>query len=193
LPIIIMLTIIVVTIRFRPSFSMMCYRPRYREENQQCERILIDCVPFSTGGLSWGSAALAEGQEIPPQLRCSWRSDLCRNPRGDEDLTRFIESVKSFSFTGSRISKKAHLPKTMCFHRQNGPPSAKTSLLLVCQRGGGRGWGPSPIPPPTPLSRALLWANGFRLARIPHNAQHKCSKTTFWRGVSANRVFVAFT
>ena len=64
LPIIIMLTIIVVTIRFRPSFSMMCYRPRYREEHQQCERILIDCVPFSTGGLSWGSAALAEGQEI---------------------------------------------------------------------------------------------------------------------------------
>jgi hypothetical protein len=43
---------------------MMCYRPRYREEHQQCERILIDCVPFSTGGLSWGSAALAEGQEI---------------------------------------------------------------------------------------------------------------------------------
>ena len=103
------------------------------KESAMCtnlNRQKISCV-------SWGSAALAEGQEFPPQLRCSWRSDLCRNPRGDADLARFIESVKSFSFTGSRISKKAHLPKTICFHRQNGPRGAKTSLLLVCQRGAG--------------------------------------------------------
>jgi hypothetical protein len=77
LPIII-LTIIAVTIRFHPTLSMMCCRPRYREENQQCARIIIDGVPFSTGGLSWGSAALAEGHEIvdflppastPPRLK----------------------------------------------------------------------------------------------------------------------------
>jgi hypothetical protein len=29
-------------------------------------------------------------------------------------------------------------------------------------------------------------------ARIPHNAQHKCSQTVFWCGVSAHCVFVAF-
>ena len=91
---------------------------------------------------------------IPPQLRCNWRSDLCRNPRGDADLARFIESVKSFSFTGSRISKKIIFRKP-CFHRQNGPPSAKSSLLLVCQRGG---WGPSP----TPAREDKIWEKRAR-------------------------------
>jgi hypothetical protein len=73
---------------------------------------------------------------IPPQIRRGKRPDLCRNPRGDADLARFIGSVKSFSCTGVRTSKQIHLPKTMCFHTQNGPPKAKSSLLLVCQRGG---------------------------------------------------------
>jgi hypothetical protein len=61
------------------------------------------------------------------------------NPRGDADLARFIESVKSFSVTGFRIFKRMLIFRKQCVFTSKTALQAQKVDFYLYVRGGGVG------------------------------------------------------
>jgi hypothetical protein len=129
-----------------------------------CRKSTQSRFSSQSGVLDGGSAAQAEGLEIPPQLRCKRRSrSLSESPCGCRPGTTYGASQKLYlAWRTFRFAKKLHVPNTKHFHRENGPPCGKSSLLLVCQRGEGVRRPPSSTPTRTHKILGLCMQRGRR-------------------------------